>query len=143
MSEMSDAQTAKEFVSIMEREFNTRALILACKETKCWWDVLGAVTYRAKNKRTQTIEWHQRQRCARCGSIRVGRYAPRLPLTKISDNYRYERPPGWYDEPISWSSAQTKLTKDLKVNKMFKIESEGPEAADEAVDHARDQVPES
>jgi hypothetical protein len=124
MSELTSAQTAEEFYAIMQREFSSRQLILACKATKCWWDVLNAITYPAINRLTKTKEWHQRQRCARCGSTRVARYAPRLPLTRLSKSYRYERPPGWYDERIYWSEAHVELTKDLKKGGLFKISDE-------------------
>jgi hypothetical protein len=130
MSELTYSQTATEFFAIMQQEFSSRQLILACKTTKCWWDVLNEVTYEFRNRRTGKLEWHQRQRCLRCGSTRIARCAPRLPLTRLSKNYKYERPPGWYDERIYWDDAHAELAKDLKKADLFKVEKRDPEAAE-------------
>ena len=39
---------------------SSRALILACKETKCWWDVPGTAWYVVKEKKTGGPLWEPR-----------------------------------------------------------------------------------
>lgn len=86
------------------RRKSAEELILGCKEMGCPWDP-DAPIFEVQDKIGRKF-WMRRIRCMRCGSTKVERFHPRLPLERMG-SIRYERVPGWYDQDLKfyWRNA--------------------------------------
>jgi len=82
-----------------QRKKSAVELILGCKEMGCPWDP-DAPIFEVQDKLGRRL-WMRRIRCMRCGSTKVERFHPRLPLERIG-SIRYERVSGWYDADLKF-----------------------------------------
>ena len=87
-----------------DRKKSAEELILGCKEMGCPWDP-DAPIFQAQD-RIGRIWWFRRIRCMRCGSTKIEKFHPQVPLERVG-SIRYERVPGWYDTELKfyWKKA--------------------------------------
>lgn len=84
---------------------DVQSIFLACHETRCGWDVLGAPWYVTTNRTNQRI-WERKTPCLRdCGSIKRERVKSDGTFAPIGKP-KIIRPEGWYDNTVYFSAAK-------------------------------------